>query len=252
MESRSSVEPRSSKEPRSSMRLWSVYDEMGEAYARHAETGPYNALYDRPAVLGELGDVRGRRVLDAACGPGLYTEALLDAGAEVVGFDASAAMVELASARVGSRARIELARLGEPLPFDDASFDRAICALAIHYVDDDRSAFAELHRVLRPGGALVLSAQHPTADWLREGGSYFEPTVETDVWQLTSGPQPVRYWRRPLHDLCGAATDAGFVIDRLVEPRPTEQMRRTAPDDFAKLNREPGFLVLRLRKLSDR
>ena len=52
------------------MDLWSAYDEMGARYAAHAEGSPYNAHYDRPAVLAALGTVAGLRVLDAACGPG--------------------------------------------------------------------------------------------------------------------------------------------------------------------------------------
>jgi predicted nicotinamide N-methyase len=56
------------------LELWSAYDELGEHFVRHAESSAYNAYYDRPAVLSALGEVRGRRVLDAACGPGVYAE----------------------------------------------------------------------------------------------------------------------------------------------------------------------------------
>jgi hypothetical protein len=46
------------------------FDAFAEEYSRHAEVSPYNALYDRPAILAMLGDVRSQRVLDAGCGPG--------------------------------------------------------------------------------------------------------------------------------------------------------------------------------------
>lgn len=228
--------------------LWAPYDRMGEDFERHAEDSAYNAYYDRPAVLAALGPVAGKRVLDAACGPGLYASALLDAGAEVVGFDASAVMVELARRRLGDRVRIGRGRLGEPLDHPDGSFDLAVCALAIHYADDRAAAFSELFRVLVPGGALVVSTQHPTADWLRKGGSYFDRALETDMWGTPTGEQPVRYWREPLSDLCAAALGPGFLIDLLVEPRPTAAMRTRHPAAHDTLSREPGFLVLRLRK----
>lgn len=230
--------------------LWSPYDDMGEDFEQHAVDSAYNAHYDRPAVLAAVGEVRGRRVLDAACGPGFHTAALLAAGAEVVGFDASQVMVDLARRRIGDQTRIDLARLDEPLPYPDAAFDLGVCALAIHYAEDQPATFAELHRVLCPGGALVVSTQHPTADWLRSGGSYFDRVLETDIWGGPSGDHRVRFWREPLSDLCAAATGAGFVIDLLVEPRPAESMRTPFPEDYAKLNREPGFLVLRLRKMT--
>jgi hypothetical protein len=54
---------------------------MGSDYLRHAADSAHNAHYDRPAVLAALGPVSGRRVLDAACTPGLYTRELLDRGA---------------------------------------------------------------------------------------------------------------------------------------------------------------------------
>lgn len=229
--------------------LWQPYEEIAEAYRDTAQDSVHNAYYDRPAVLDALGPVAGSRILDAACGPGFYASALLDAGAEVVGFDASAAMVEIARTRLGRRVRIDHARLGEPLPYPSASFDLSVCALAIHYVQDAAAAFAELHRVLRPGGALVMSTQHPTTDWLRKGGSYFDQVLETDVWNFSDGEHQLRYWRVPLSQLCDWAADAGFLIERLIEPRPVEAMRTRSPRHYEKLNREPCFLILRLRKL---
>jgi 2-polyprenyl-3-methyl-5-hydroxy-6-metoxy-1,4-benzoquinol methylase len=75
------------------------YDSYAAEYAEHASVAPYNALYDRPATLRLVGDVQGKRVLDAACGPGLYTEELLARQAEVIGCDASPTMIELEAAR---------------------------------------------------------------------------------------------------------------------------------------------------------
>ena len=231
--------------------LWAPYDEMGQGFADRAADSAYNAHYDRPAVLAALGEVRGLRVLDAGCGPGLYTAALVRAGADVVGFDASAVMVDLARRRVGGAARIDVARLGDRLPLPDATFDAVVCALVIHYADDEPAAFGEFHRLLRPGGVVVVSTQHPTADWLRKGGSYFDRVLETDVWESPSGRHEVRFWREPLSALCGAATGAGFVIDLVDEPRPAESMRTRYPRTYEKLSCEPGFVLLRLRKLTE-
>ena len=205
--------------------MWSAYDQMGDGYRQHAEDSPYNAHYDRPAVLAALGPVAGRRVLDAGCGPGFYAAALLSAGAEVVAFDASSAMVDLARTRVGTQAHVDLAELGAALPYADQSFDLAVCALVIHYVQDREAAFAELHRVLRPGGALVVSTQHPTSDWLRKGGSYFDRRLERDTWTLPTGQrQEVAYWREPLADLCAEVVPALVELEVAV-PRSTPALR---------------------------
>ncbi len=228
--------------------LWSPYDVMGPEYQQRAAHSAYNAHYDRPAVLAALGPVRGLRVLDAACGPGLYTQELLARGAVVMAFDASPVMLELARARAAGKAQIDQAVLGRPLPYSDDVFDLIVCALAIHYADDRAAAFAEFRRVLRPGGALVVSTQHPTTDWLRKGGSYFEQKLETDIWHTESGDQPVQFWREPLGALCGHATGAGFLIEKVIEPLPADTMRGLYPEDYQKLMTEPGFLILRLLK----
>lgn len=220
-----------------------VYDpiEVARAFEVHAEDGAYNAHYDRPAVLELLGDVSGKRVLDAACGPGFYSDELLRRGAEVTAFDASRGMLELARTRLGDRARVDRFRLGDWLPYPEQSFDVVVCALAIHYADDRGATFAEFHRMLRPGGAAVVSTTHPTVDWIRKGGSYFDVRRETDVWGTTP-PVEIPWWREPLSSLCGAATEAGF----LIQPLPDEEMRERWPEYWEKLHQRPDFLVLRL------
>jgi len=224
---------------------------MSGDYEQRAADSAYNAHYDRPAVLAALGPVHGLRVLDAACGPGLYTQELLARGAVVRAFDASPVMVDLARARIADRAQVDQAVLGQPLPYADGVFDLVVCALAIQYAADRAAAFTEFCRVLRPGGALVLSTQHPTTDWLRKGGSYFEVSLETDVWHTPSRDQPVRFWREPLSTLCGYGTGAGFLIEKVIEPLPADTMRERYPKDYQKLTAEPGFLILRFVKPHD-
>lgn len=225
-----------------------IYDEMASTYAEHAADSAYNAHYDRPAVLELLGEVSGLRVLDAGCGPGLYAEELLARGADLVAVDGSTAMVELARQRLGTRAHVLQADLSKPLPFGSSEFDLIVCALVIHHLDDREAALRQFFRVLRPGGHVVLSTQHPTTDWLRKGGSYFETKEEEDIWHRETGDYTVRFWREPLTAFCAAIADAGFLIERLVEPLPAPTMRERSPEHWEKLQQEPGFLVLRLLK----
>ena len=94
----------------------------------------------------------------------------------------------------------------------------------------------------------MVSTQHPVMDWLRKGGSYFQTTLETDIWHTPSGDQPVRFWREPLSALCTAATDAEFLIENSSSRSPAEKMRERFPEDYEKLSKEPGFLIFRLLK----
>src|ERR1700741_4608687 len=114
-----------------------AYEQLAEAYAALVDTKPHNAYYERPATLSLLPDVAGLHVLDAGCGPGVYTEWLLGRGARVVAFDASPRMVALARARVGDRARIhEGAAEGELGFVEDDAFDLVLSPLVLDCVGD--------------------------------------------------------------------------------------------------------------------
>ena len=226
-----------------------LFDRFAEEYEHHATDGAYNALYDRPAVLEVFGEVRGKRVLDVGCGPGLYAEELFARGAEVVGFDESPEMVRLARARCGERFDVRVHDLRDPLDWlPDETFDTALMALVIHHLDDRVAALREVQQVLRPGGRLIVSTHHPTSDWVRLGGSYF--TVEPIEEDWHDGRWHVRYWRLPLTRMCDEFIEAGFQIDRIVEPLPAPEMADRFPDDHEKLTREPAFIVFALRKAS--
>src|SRR5690606_3488046 len=99
-------------------------------------------------------------------------------------------------------------------------------------------------RMLRPGGTLLISTHHPTSDWVRLGGSYFEVTPVTEIW---SKGWEVTTRRVPLTTLTAELADAGFVIERLVEPLPHPDMAASHPDVYERLTTEPGFIIFRLR-----
>lgn len=166
--------------------------------------------------------------------------------ARVVGFDRSLPMLQLARRRLDSAVPLLRCGLDASLPFADGAFDLIVCALAIHYVPDRNQTLRELHRVLRPEGAVVLSTQHPTTDWIRKGGSYFDVKQETDIWKRNGDDWPMTFWREPLSSLTEAAHRAGFVIERLIEPLPEESMRDVDPEEYETLKIRPGFLMLRL------
>lgn len=123
-----------------------VYDAIAALY-------PYQQMVYRIVTL--VGPRSGMRVLDAGCGTGNITRLLSDCS--VVGVDSSEAMLGRAR-RKAPNAKLRAANLNEPLPFPSDHFDAVVCCNVIYALDYPAEALAELKRVLKPGGTLVLSS----------------------------------------------------------------------------------------------
>jgi SAM-dependent methyltransferase len=220
------------------------YDSFAEAYAAENENNLVNASYERPAMLALAGDVTGRRILDAGCGSGPLSAALRDRGAVVTGIDASAAMLALARRRLGDDVALHAADLRDPLPFDDGAFDDVVASLVLHYLEDWGPTLAELRRVLRPGGRLIASVDHPFVAYTFQDPrpDYFATTSYTFDWTFNGQSVPMKFWRKPLHAMTDAFTAAGFRLSVISEPQPDPTARALFPDGFHDLSTTPCFL----------
>lgn len=199
------------------------YDSFAEGYTVSNEASLANAYYERPAMLALAGDVAGRRILDAGCGSGPLFAALRDRGAIVSGIDKSAGMLAVARRRLGDDADLKVAELGSPLPFPDDTFDDVTASLVLHYLENWAAALAELRRVLKPGGRLIVSVNHPFAEnlWHREARldpDYFATYNYTVEWTAGGQAAVLRFWTRPLHAMTDAFAAAGFRISVISEP----------------------------------
>jgi ubiquinone/menaquinone biosynthesis C-methylase UbiE len=197
------------------------YDGFAAAYSTSNESNLFNAYYCRPEMIRLAGDVEGLEVLDAGCGSGPLMEAMRSKGATVSGFDLSSAMVELARQRLGEDAAVRVANLGAALPYPDDAFDVVVASLSLHYVEDWVSALAELRRVLRPGGRLIVSIIHPTVYAIvYPEADYFALTQYSEDYDFGEGKVWMTYWHRPLQDVINSFIDAGFAIRAVTEPPP--------------------------------
>ncbi|GAA1483791.1 class I SAM-dependent methyltransferase [Brachybacterium fresconis] len=224
-----------------------VYDAIAEGYAAENAGSLLNQHYNRPEIREMLGEVHGRRVLDAGAGSGVTIEDLLDGGASVVGIDGSAQMLRLARERVGDGAELIVADLGAPLPFDDGAFDDVVCSLTLHNLRDWDAPLTEFRRVLKPGGRLLLSVEHPFAIWYagRQNGEepdYFATRPRTDRWEFDGQQADVTFWDRPLSEMIQAFLRSGFTIADVREPGVSPGAREYVPELFADRD-DPRFLA---------
>jgi SAM-dependent methyltransferase len=230
------------------------YDNIADAYAAGVDSAPYNALYERPAMLELLPPVSGARVLDAGCGAGWYAAELATRGAVVTAIDASVAMIgharkRFASARLNELAdHVELgvADLERPLSFaSEAAFDGIVSSLVLHYLRDWGPTLTEFRRILKPNGWLLFSTHHPAAEAIRlDTPRYLDIEPVEDYWKWVG---TVRYYRRPLSAIIEALTNAGLAVERLAEPLPTDEFRKAKPHAYERLLKRPDFLLVRAR-----
>ncbi|WP_394614440.1 class I SAM-dependent methyltransferase [Lentzea sp. JNUCC 0626] len=204
------------------------YDALGAIYerAKHIPTG----LAERATLLSAVGDLRGRSVLDVACGTGFYARLFHDLGAaQVLGVDSAGEMIGYARHVEDREPRgityaqhdaTELPVLGE--------FDVVTAVWLLGYADDVSALdamIANLTANLAPGGRLVVVVPNPDADWdlLAQYGRYGYEVVRTGAMNVK---QPVRvhvlgdppfdfdsfYWERGVFD--GALNRAGLDVVR--------------------------------------
>jgi SAM-dependent methyltransferase len=224
-----------------------AYDDLAPDYADELEASPYHEHLAVPGTTALIPAVEGLRVLDAGCGRGQYAAWLADRGAEVVGVDASEEMLAEAHGRLvtgdGASVTLQRADLAAPLPFDDDTFDGIVSGLVLSYVEDWDGLFGEFARVLRPGGFVVFSVGHPADEFpLAADESYFQTRRKVKEWAVD-----VPYYARPLSAMVTPVLEAGFCLEALSEPEPTEGFREQWPERYEKESRYPVFVAFRFR-----
>lgn len=185
--------------------------------------GSWAGFYDQPGnqfidleqpIVREILDELPRGVaLDAACGTGRHSTYLASLGYTVIGVDSSAAMLERAREKVpgGEFHEADL----HDLPLPDDHVDVVVCALALMHVPDLEPALAELVRVLRRCGSLVIS------DWRTLIGDTGIPLVKARP-DGSPGYMPTR--SRRTSEYLGAALRLGLHVRRCEEPLRTSPL----------------------------
>jgi ubiquinone/menaquinone biosynthesis C-methylase UbiE len=239
--------------------------EAGEYWNRNADTwtrlarAGYDVYRDHlntPAFLAMLPDVRGLSGIDIGCGEGHNTRMLARRGARLVGVDIAEVFVRHA-ARTEEEEPLGIEyRVGNAveIPFPDERFDFATAFMCLMDIPETELALSEAFRVIKPGGFLQFSICHPCFDtphrrnlrneqgltYALEVGDYFR-NLDGDVIEWIFGAVPAEERRkhpkfktprftRTISQWLNLLVETGFLIERVEEPRPTDEAVRRCPD----------------------
>ena len=233
------------------------WNENAEVWTTLSRSGydVYRDYLNTPAFLDLLPDVRGRRGLDVGCGEGHNTRLLADRGAHVFGVDISDVFVHYAHQAEEREPRHVQYTVASAvaLPFGDSAFDFVTGFMSFMDIPETSNVLSEAHRVLKPGGFLQFSIEHPCfttphrrnlrtpagVAYALEVGDYFR-RVDGAVaeWMFSAAPPEVRAGLRPFKiprftrtvaEWLNLLIDTGFTIERVGEPKPDDDTVRACP-----------------------
>ena len=233
------------------------WNENAEVWTKLAREGydVYRDHLNTPAFFEMLPSVKGQRGLDIGCGEGHNTRLLARQGASVTAVDVAEVFIAHA-ARMEEREPLGIdyrVASAVELPFPAALFDFATGFMSFMDIPETDKVLAEAFRVLRPGGFLQFSITHPCFDtphrrnlrgddgltYAIEVGDYFRnQDGEISEWIFGAAPPAVRAglpkfrtprFTRTVSQWLNMLTETGFALERIQEPRPSDEVVRNHP-----------------------
>ncbi|MBN6067186.1 class I SAM-dependent methyltransferase [Aggregatibacter actinomycetemcomitans] len=244
----------------------SVYDRDGffELYQKlRSNPNSLNEIVEKPTMLGLLGDVAGKRILDLGCGCGEHLKLYLERGAAfVVGMDLSEAMLRQAEKNLGEfRPHFILQK--QPMEhlerLSEGDFDFITSSFAFHYVQDFPALLTKIYHKLAPNGLLIFSQEHPIVTCYQGGERWEKDAQKQQVAyrlnfyrdegerQRNWFKQPFTTYHRTTATIINNVIAAGFHIEQIAEPMLANQPQWH--NEFKDLQHRPVLLFVKARKV---
>lgn len=216
-------------------RWWNRYADYYQVCAQiRTDVVHYGPFAPNEGKLHLLGNVNGKEILELGCGGGQCSIALAKQGARCTAIDFSKRQLEFAD-RLARKSEVTVKFIKtdiEKLGFKMAKhFDIVFSAFALQFVSDLDPIFKDVYRVLKRGGRFVFSLDHPFYALVSEAGkiekSYYQTGKHTDLTtqEVFGGARNFRnsktkfiIYQRKLSDIFNSLTQAGFRVDKIIEP----------------------------------
>lgn len=241
-------------------------------YDKHLEHGTdtYHAKVVYPNIMRLLGDVKGKHILDLACGQGQFSRMLADAGAKVIGVDIGKELIALAEKNNTNYTFTNhyfVSPSHDLYMIKDEEQDLAVCILALQNIEELQKTLLEAARVLKPGGCLLCVINHPAfrnprhTHWgydeqekiqYRRVDEYLsESKIKIDMTPGSIADKKFTVsFHRPLQVYVKAFAKAGFVVTRLEEwesHKKSERGPKQAAEDKSR-KEIPLFMCIEVKK----
>jgi SAM-dependent methyltransferase len=228
------------------------YDEMAKYYANFVDSKPWNAYYERPAMLSLLpNDIENLKIMDLGCAGGWYSKYLSDKGSKVMAIDVNKNMVEATKQRTQNKCQTIQADINNGFDFiENGHFDIVLASLVLHYIKDINKTYMEINRILKIDGSIIFSTHHPLMEFIyfkRE--NYLDIELLDDEWNMEGEKIKIQFYRRPINKLLQPLIDNGFFIENILEAEPTEEFKEKLPEKYEQLMKRPNFLFIKARKI---
>ena len=219
-----------------------------------------NNLFEIPALLSLLPELDGKKVLDLGCGFGDHCRLFAEMGAEkVIGIDISSKMLDVAR-KENADPRIEYINMPiESIDKLNGSFDIAVSSLAFHYIEDFSGAVKNVFDQLSEGGIFVFSQEHPLVTCHSRGSRWTKDENGEKLYVNLANygvegeretkwfVEGVKIYHRTFSLIINTLTEAGFTVEKMIEPRPSPELLEKHPE-HKDLFHKPDFLLIRSRK----
>ncbi len=239
------------------------YNKIAEAYykSRKNKNGSsyfYNELLEMPSMIKMLGNLKGKKVLDIGCGPGIYIKKIKKRCKEIKGVDISKECVRIAI-EVNPEAEIFLGD-AEKLPFADKEFDAAFASLVFGHLRSWDAALKEIRRVLKNNGIFCFSIYNPVTENLTSSEktfrdflsakNYFDERWNKRIWkeELFGIEAEGVSHHKTYSTIVKTIVKNKFEIVDYLDCRPSLIAKKLFPEKYKEALVLPKFCVWKIRK----
>lgn len=191
-----------------------------------------------------LSKMKTGKLLDYGCGPGVISSRIAKLGWDVIGIDHSPQMIKIANQEFGDskKLRFKLSGAEEVTNiFKRNEFDVVVSIMVIHGIDNLYKYFRSIQHILKSRGVLIVASLHPCfwryARNVKEALNNYWETIkkyEEFTVSLDRNPLPnkIPVIYRPLEDISNALFSSNFVIERIIEPKPPQDIEDLYPESW--------------------